>query len=264
MPRYSLLVEYEGTCFLGWQAQKLTSTIPVRRGQEVRQGVQSVLEAAVFAFCGENIKTYAAGRTDSGVHAIGQIVHLDLQKEWPCAKVQGALNFHLSRFRVSVREVKCVADAFHARFDALSRTYLYRLYDQRARLALHENRVWRVPVKLNMHNMQKAAYALCGEHDFTTFRDRECQSPSPIRCLNKIEMERIEGGLFSAEIHIHVQARSFLHKQVRSMIGSLVEVGRGKWKVEDIDKALQARDRTACGPVAPPDGLYLMAVEYPQ
>lgn len=245
MPRYKLTIEYDGGGFVGWQR---TDTGP---------SVQGALEAAAFAFSGESQEVIGAGRTDSGVHALGQIGHVDFSKPHRPDTVRDALNAHLLPQPIAVIAAEQVADDFHARFSAIARTYLYRIADRRPPLTLTRGQVWRIPVRLDVEAMHAAAQALIGEHDFTTFRDAQCQAKSPQKTLDVLDVARA-----GDEIHIWTKARSFLHRQVRSMAGSLVEVGRGKWAIDDVSRALKARDRAACGPVAPADGLCLMRVDY--
>lgn len=246
MPRYKLTLEYDGAPFMGWQ------------WQDHGPSVQGALELAAERIDPEAGEVYGSGRTDSGVHALGQVAHLDLQKDIRADKVRDALNYHLGKNPVSVLDAEIMPDDWHARFDARERRYLYRIIDRRPRLALDKGRVWRVPVKLDEDAMHAAAQYLIGRHDFTTFRDTQCQAKDPVKTLDMARVLRV-----GAEIHCEFVARSFLHKQIRSFVGSLVEVGWGKWNPEDMKEALEARDRTACGPVAPPDGLYLVSVAYP-
>jgi tRNA pseudouridine38-40 synthase len=245
MPRYKLLIEYDGTPFSGWQNQTDQTT------------VQGVLAAAVESFCGEKIAVQGAGRTDAGVHAIGQVAHIDLIKEWETDVVRDALTAQLRPHPVAVLAAERVPDDFDARFSARKRHYMYRIVNRRADLALDRNRVWRVGRPLDARAMHLAAKALLGNHDFTTFRAAECQAKSPVKTLDLLDVER--GG---EEIRIFASARSFLHHQVRSMVGSLALVGEGRWSAKDLSDALAVRDRTACGPMAPADGLYLVQVDY--
>ena len=245
MPRYKLTIEYDGGPFMGWQ------------WQDHGPSVQGALERAAQRLDPDASDVYGSGRTDSGVHALGQVAHLDLAKDIRADKVRDALNHHLGDAPISVLDAQVAPDNWHARFDARERRYLYRLIDRRPRLALDRGRVWRVPQRLDADAMHRAAQALVGRHDFTTFRDTQCQAKSPIKTLDAAEVLRV-----GEEVHCRFRARSFLHKQVRGMVGSLVEVGRGAWDVGALADALAARDRTACGPVAPPDGLYLVAVAY--
>jgi tRNA pseudouridine38-40 synthase len=245
MPRYKLTIEYDGTQFCGWQVQV---------GQV---SVQGVLTAAFEAFSGEKTLLQGAGRTDAGVHARAQVAHVDLAREWDTDTVRDALNAHLRPHPIAVLAAERVADDFHARTSAKRRHYLYRIINRRADLALESGRAWRVPRMLDTDVMHEAAQCLVGKHDFTTFRSTECQAKSPVKTLDVLCVERS-----GEEVAVTAVARSFLHNQVRSMVGSLVAVGEGKWSRDDLSKALAMRDRTACGSVAPPDGLYLMKVEY--
>ena len=246
MPRYWLTVEYDGTAYNGFQAQADQPT------------VQGALETAIHAFSGERIRIAAAGRTDTGVHATGQVIHADLQRDWPAATVMNAMNAHLAREGVCVLDCAPAPDPeWHARFSAVGRAYRYRILNRQAQPVLERNRVWHVRKPLDAEAMHAAAQALVGQHDFTTFRDVGCQSKSPIKTLDVARVER-QG----EEVHLVFEARSFLHRQVRSMAGTLVEVGLGRWTAEDVQAALDARDRSACGPVAPSAGLYLTGVRY--
>jgi tRNA pseudouridine38-40 synthase len=245
MPRYKLTLEYDGGPFQGWQRQ------------ENGPSVQAALEAAAEALDEAPVTAIGAGRTDAGVHALGQVAHLDLRKILRPDTVRDALNQHLRPHPIAVLQAEEAAPNFHARFDAIARAYLYRMVDRRPPLALDRGRAWRVPQKLDPDAMHAAAQHLVGKHDFTTFRDAQCQADSPIKTLDSISVSRV-----GAEVHLLCKARSFLHRQVRSMAGSLAEVGRGKWATGEIARILAAKDRAACGPVAPPDGLYLLSVEY--
>jgi tRNA pseudouridine38-40 synthase len=250
MQRWKLTLEYEGTQFLGWQSQ------PNGRG------VQNAIEAAILAIDGHETRVQAAGRTDTGVHATGQVAHADFVKDWRAWQLREALNARLLKLgRVSVLEVEKVSDDFHARFSALSRTYLYRLIDRRAFLSIDKGKLWRVGQNLDVNAMQAAASCFLGTHDFTTFRDAKCQAQSPIKTLDRFDVYDAEGSL-GREIHAVLTAKSFLHRQVRSMVGSLVEVGKGRWTQDELKAALSAADRAQCGPVAPSDGLYLTNVAY--
>ena len=245
MTRYRLTIEYDGSGYNGFQAQTDQPT------------VQGAIETAITAFCGQTVRLAAAGRTDTGVHATGQTVSFDLDKAWPAATVMNALNAHMVAEAVSVLDCAVVADDWHARFSATGRRYLYRILDQPGRPALDRGRVWHVKKPLDAEAMHAAAQSLVGLHDFTTFRDAQCQSASPIKTLDVARVSRV-----GEEVHLVFEARSFLHRQVRSMTGSLVEVGLGRWSVADFKAALDARDRTACGTVAPSAGLYLTGVVY--
>lgn len=245
MPRYKLTVEYDGRPFAGWQIQADQLT------------VQGLLTSAVEALSGDKTLVQGAGRTDAGVHARAQVAHVDLTKEWDTDTVRDALNAHLRPHPIAILAAERAADDFNARTSAIRRHYLYRIVNRRADLTLEAGRAWRVPRPLNAATMHTAAQGLVGKHDFTTFRSTECQAKSPMKTLDILKAERA-----GEDIYVTAVARSFLHNQVRSMVGSLVLVGEGKWSADDLAKALAARDRTACGPVAPPDGLYLMKVDY--
>lgn len=245
MPRYKLIIEYDGAPFCGWQYQ------------DNGPSVQGALEAAAKAMTGEDVRVNGAGRTDAGVHALAQVAHLDLTKAYMADRVRDALNAHLRPHPIGVLSAEIVPDTFDARFSATKRHYIYRIANRRANLALDVGKVWRVARPLDADAMHAAAQVLVGKHDFTTFRDTECQAKSPDKTLDALDVTR-DGDA----IHITTSARSFLHSQVRSMVGSLVWVGHGRWTAKDMQAALDARDRAACGPVAPPDGLYLVRVEY--
>ncbi len=245
MSRYRLTVEYDGGPYHGFQAQ---GALP---------SVQTALERAITAFCGETIRINAAGRTDTGVHATGQVVHFDLEKSWPAATVMNALNAHLVSESVVVLDAVETDPDFHARFSAKGRAYLYRILNRKAPPALERGRVWHVKKSLDAEAMHAAAQALVGHHDFTTFRDLACQAKSPMKTLDVADVWR-QGD----EVLLRFASRSFLHRQVRSMAGSLAEVGVGRWSAADLEAALEARDRKACGPVAPAEGLCLTHVEY--
>ncbi|WP_334161009.1 tRNA pseudouridine(38-40) synthase TruA [Phenylobacterium sp.] len=245
MPRYRLIIEYDGQPFHGFQAQ---ADLP---------SVQGAIERAVKAFCGETLRLQAAGRTDTGVHATGQVVHIDLEKDWPPETVRNALNFHLIPDPVAVLEASVAEGDWHARFSARERRYLYRILNRVGPPALDRGRVWHVKKPLDAAAMHAAAQVLVGHHDFTTFRDLGCQAKSPMKTLDVAAVRR-EGD----HVLLEFASRSFLHRQVRSMTGSLAQVGLGRWTAEDLKAALEARDRRACGPVAPADGLYLTGVGY--
>jgi tRNA pseudouridine38-40 synthase len=245
MPRYRLTLEYDGGPYHGFQAQAELPT------------VQASVERAVKAFCGETLRLHAAGRTDTGVHAMGQVVHIDLSKDWPAEVVRNALNAHLLREPISVLEATLAGEDFHARFSAQTRRYLYRILNRPAPPALDRGRVWHVKKPLDAAAMHAAAQQLLGHHDFTTFRDLACQARSPMKTLDVAQVTH-DG----EEVRLAFASRSFLHRQVRSMTGTLAEVGAGRWSVEDVKAALEARDRRACGPVAPAAGLVLVGVDY--
>lgn len=247
MPRYRLDIEYDGRAYVGWQRQADLAT------------VQEAIEKAILGFCGQTVTIRGAGRTDAGVHATGQVVHIDLDREWDADKVQGALNAHLTMAgeAVAVLAAARVADDFDARFSATARHYLYVILNRRAPAALMRGNVWHVPRLLDADAMHEAAQRLLGKHDFTTFRSVQCQSASPVKTLDRLDVSR-DGDL----IEVRASARSFLHNQVRSMVGSLKKVGEGGWGADDLEAALKAADRARCGQVAPPDGLYLTRVDY--
>ncbi len=247
MPRYKITIEYNGHPFCGWQHQP---------GQ---QSVQNSIEKALFAFTQETSSVFAAGRTDSGVHAIGQIAHFDLSKPQKTETVRDALNYHLKPLPIVILQVKEVDQDFHARFNAIQRHYIYKIVNRRPRLALDYGLAWHIPVKLNIDNMQNAGKDLLGRHDFTTFRASQCQANSPIKTLDGLEITQKKD-----QIYFLFSARSFLHQQVRSMVGSLVCVGKEKWSVFRLKQALEAKDRTQCGMIAPAEGLYLKQVVYPK
>jgi tRNA pseudouridine38-40 synthase len=245
MPRYRLIIEYDGAPFCGWQVQDNLLT------------VQGVIEQAIFATTGENVRVYGAGRTDAGVHARGQVAHVDLIKEMRPDRLRDAINAHARPHPVAVLAADIVPDTFEARFSAIRRHYVYRLINRRADLTVELGRAWRIPRKLDSDAMHIAAQRLIGQHDFTTFRSTECQAQSPVKTLGQLDVVR-DG----EHINIITSARSYLHNQVRSLVGSLVWVGEGRWSADDLSRALEARNRAACGVVAPPDGLYLMRVDY--
>ncbi len=245
MPRYRLLLEYDGGPYCGFQAQGALPTI------------QASLERAVAAFCGEASRVHTAGRTDTGVHATGQVAHVDLEKDWPAETVRNALNAHLRPEPIVVLAVEVAAERWHARFSASERRYRYRILNRVSPPGLDQGRVWWVKKDLDAAAMHAAAQTLVGNHDFTTFRDLACQAKSPVKTLDVVSVVR-EG----EAVVLVFEARSFLHRQVRSMTGTLAEVGVGRWAADDVVAALAARDRAACGPVAPADGLYLTGVSY--
>jgi tRNA pseudouridine38-40 synthase len=246
MPRYRITVEYDGTPFLGWQVQ---SDGP---------SVQGRLAEAIRRLGAEAVDVRGAGRTDAGVHALGQVAHFDLAKEWPADTVRDAVNFHLRPDPITILDCEVIGPGFDARFSAVGRHYLYRILARRAPPALDRNRVWWVPRPLDAAAMAAAAPALIGRHDFTTFRAAGCQAKSPVKTLDRLDVTAV-----GEEIRIEASARSFLHHQVRSIVGSLKHVGEGKWPVSEMAAALAAKDRSRCGALAPSSGLYLVRVDYP-
>lgn len=245
MPRYKLTIEYDGAPFVGWQRQ------------DNGPSVQAALEEAAFAFCGERVTMHGAGRTDTGVHAAGQVAHVDFEREHAAGTVQAAINFHLKPQPIVVTEAAVVPADFHARFSATARRYRYRILNRRAPPALDRGRVWHVPVPLDSEAMADAARLLVGRHDFNSFRSTACQAASSLKTLDRLDVTRS-----GDRITIDVAARSFLHNQVRILVGTLQLVGRGQWTLRDVEQALAARDRTRAGPTAPPQGLFLMEVRY--
>jgi tRNA pseudouridine38-40 synthase len=245
MPRYRVTVEYDGTPFCGWQRQA------------DQPSVQQALEEAIARMSGEVVVTQAAGRTDAGVHALGQVAHFDLSRAWDPFRVHEALNYHLRPLPVAVLAAAAVDESFEARFSAKARHYEYRILTRRAPPVIERNHVWHVPKPLDAEAMNRAAGLILGHHDFTTFRSAECQANSPMRTLDAF---RVEGD--NEHVVVTASARSFLHHQVRSMVGSLKLVGEGKWRPEDMRAALDARDRRRCGAMAPASGLFLIRVDY--
>lgn len=245
MPRYKLTIEYDGSAFYGWQIQLSAAT------------VQGVLTDAIAQINGEPAMVQGAGRTDSGVHALGQVAHVDLLREWDPFVLRNAINAGVRPHKVCVILAEQVPDTFNARFSGTRRHYLYRILNRRAPPTLDQGQVWFVPVDLDAEAMHEAAQTLVGHHDFSTFRDSQCQAQSPMRTLDRLDVSR-----FGEFIEIRAESRSFLHSQVRSMVGSLKLVGEGRWSPKGMKAALDAKDRAACGVVAPPDGLYLVKVDY--
>ena len=245
MPRYRLTLEYDGSGLVGWQRQA--------NGLSVQQ----LLEEAVGRFSGETVTAHAAGRTDAGVHALGQVAHIDLARETSSDTLRDAVNFHLKPAPIAVLDAAPAAPGFHARFSATLRAYRYRIVNRRAPLVLGRARAWLVSRPLDAEAMHRAAQLLVGRHDFTSFRASQCQAKSPVKTLDRLDVSRQD-----EEIVVVAEARSFLHHQVRNMVGSLRLVGEGKWSVAELARALAALDRSAAGATAPPDGLYLTRVEY--
>ena len=250
MPRYALKVEYHGAPFVGWQRQAN------------QPSVQGAIEAALAKLEPREHAIAAAGRTDAGVHAMAQVAHCDLEKDWTPFRLSEALNYHLKPDPVAIVDCAQVDEDWHARFSALERRYFFRLLMRRAPATHDKGLVWRVSQPLNIDAMRQGAAHLIGHHDFTTFRSTICQAKSPVKTLDALEISEGES-LSGPEIHFHLRARSFLHNQVRSFVGSLERVGAGAWTAEDVKTALEARNRAACGPVCPPHGLYLAGVGYP-
>ncbi len=245
MTRWKLTLEYDGTPFVGWQRQ------------ENGPSVQAALEEAVFAFCGERVVAQGAGRTDAGVHAAGQVAHVDIARAASGDTVRDALNFHLKPALIAVLVATSVDEDFHARFSAIGRAYRYRIVNRRAPLALDLGHAWHLVQPLDAARMHEAAQLLVGNHDFTSFRSSICQAPSPVKTLDRLDVAR-----HGEAIEIVAEARSFLHHQVRNMVGTLKLVGEGKWSARDVMQALESRDRSKAGPTAPPEGLCLERVTY--
>jgi len=251
MPRYALKIEYDGRPFAGWQ------------WQADHPSVQATLQAALARLDPAGPAVSGAGRTDAGVHGLGQVAHVDLDRDWDPLRLREAINAHLRPAPVAVTAVAVTSGDFHARFSAVEREYRYRLVARRPPLVHDRGFAWRVPRTLDGAAMRTAAAALVGHHDFTTFRSSICQATSPIRTLDALEIDEAPVAA-GREFRFRLRARSFLHNQVRSIVGTLERVGSGAWPPERVGAALAARDRSACGPVAPPDGLYLVAVRYPE
>jgi len=249
MPRYALKAEYHGAPFAGWQRQK------------EQPSVQGAIEAALARLEPGPHKIAAAGRTDAGVHALGQVAHCNMATEWDPFRLSEALNYHLKPQPVAIVAIASVAEDWHARFSALERRYLFRVLTRRAPATHDNSQVWQVKQPLDVAAMQEAVQHLLGKHDFTTFRSTICQALSPVKTLDALDITEVDG-FCGPEVHFHVRARSFLHNQVRSFVGTLERVGTGGWHPDDVRTALKARNRAACGPVCPPQGLYLAHVEY--
>ncbi|MFN7710405.1 MAG: tRNA pseudouridine(38-40) synthase TruA [Holosporales bacterium] len=245
MPRYKLVLEYDGRPFVGWQRQA--------NGLAVQQ----VVEEGFYQFCGIMPTIHAAGRTDAGVHAKGQVIHVDLEKSFETHRIREALNYHMRPHPVVCLSAEEVGPDFHARFSALSRAYLYRILNRAAPPAIEKGLVWHVPQALDVDKMHQAAQAFVGTHDFTSFRASQCQASSPLKSLEIFTVKNAEH-----EVHFYVKARSFLHHQVRNMVGTLVLVGKGKWMIDDVGFALAAKSRAAAGPTAPAEGLYFLEARY--
>lgn len=245
MPRFRLDIEYDGSAFVGWQRQ------------DNGLSVQQVIEDAIPAFTGERVGLSVAGRTDAGVHALGQVAHFDLVRDFDAEKIASALNYHMRPHAVAILAATHVGEDFHARFSATRRHYRYRILNRVAPPVIERNRVWHQPHALDHVGMDRAAKRLLGHHDFTSFRAAQCQAKSPVKTLDRLDVMR-----YGDEIIVEASARSFLHNQVRAMVGSLKLVGDGRWSEQDLVAALEARDRQAAGPNAPPEGLYLTAVDY--
>lgn len=247
MPRFKLTIEYDGSGYSGWQKQP------------DRPSVQQALMEAAQQFCGEECEVVGAGRTDAGVHATGQVAHIDLPKDYDAYKVMQGFNYHMlaTAPSIAILDAEAVPDDFHARFSATKRHYRYRITNRRARVAIDLGRAWQIGEPLNIEAMRQGAAHLVGHHDFTSFRDSECQAKSPEKTLESLDITQN-----GEDVIITTHARSFLHHQVRNMVGTLALVGKGRWHPDEVKRALDARDRAAAGPTCPPDGLYLTKVEY--
>jgi tRNA pseudouridine38-40 synthase len=246
MPRYKLTIEYDGTSYHGWQRQEELPT------------VQEEIEKAIQDLCGEYLTLHCSGRTDAGVHALGQVAHIDLPQTYELFKIRDALNYYLKPHPIAILKAEEVSQDFHARFSTTKRSYIYKIINRYSPLTLDKNRAWQVPRKLNVEAMQDACEILIGQHDFTTFRASECQALSPIKTMDELIVTHKENDI----IEIFVKSRSFLHHQVRNMVGSLKLVGDGRWNKQDLKDALEAKDRTKGGPTAPAGGLYLFKIDY--
>ena len=247
MPRYKITIEYDGSGLAGWQRQP---DVP---------SVQQHIEEAIEKFCGQAVRLHTAGRTDAGVHALAQVGHFDMEKDFPPEKVTAAVNFFLKEQNISILKSELVSEEFHARFSATKRHYIYRIINRHAPLAVERNRAWQVPVPLDIKKMRKAAKHLIGKHDFSSFRDAQCQAKTPIRTMDEIRIEQ-----YDELIEIHVSAQSFLHHMVRNITGTLKMVGQGKWEPDYIKEIIEAKDRQRAGPTAAAQGLFLVQVDYPE
>lgn len=249
MTRYKITIEYDGTGYAGWQRQPNVPTI------------QQAIETAILGFSSEQVTLTGAGRTDAGVHARGQVAHFDLEKDRLADEVMGAINAHLAMKdeRIAVVSSQAVDQDFDARFSAVKRHYIYKYVCRRAPLTLERKRMWQISHQLDVEAMHAAAQRLVGRHDFTTFRSVQCQAKNPVRTLDRLDVRLSED---AHVIELHATAQAFLHNQIRSFAGTLKKVGEDRWSADDVTKALQAKDRSACGPVAPPHGLYFMQVDY--
>lgn len=245
--RYKLTIEYVGTDYCGFQKQP----------DQPNGSIEEVLENAIFNFCNQRVKLFASGRTDAGVHALGQVLHFDLDKAYDAYETAGAINHHLQRKNIAIVHCETVDDNFHSRYDAKSRAYRYVIINRRAHLTLQTKRAWHVTNALNIANMQQASHYLIGVHDFSSFRDGKCCASTPIRRVNHLEIKKV-----GEEIHIEISAKSFLHHMVRNIVGTLVWVGTGKAKPEDMQTILKAKSRIQSGPNAPAHGLYFLKVDY--
>lgn len=245
MTRWRVTIEYDGGDYVGWQRQ------------DNGPSIQQAIEEAVYAFCGETVRVFGAGRTDAGVHALAQVAHIDIDRPTTADTVRDALNAYLREQPISVLAAAAAPDGFHARISARERVYLYRILNRRPPPAVDAGRVWHVPWSLDAEAMHDAAQLLVGTHDFTSFRAAVCQARSPVKTLDVLDIRQA-----GEEIHVHARGRSFLHHQVRNIVGTLERVGVGRWTANDVSAALAARDRAAAGPTAPPEGLYLVSVGY--
>jgi len=245
MPSYKLTIEYDGTGIAGWQRQSHSPS------------VQQYIEEAIEKFAKQPVRLHAAGRTDAGVHALGQVAHFKMDKDLPEEKVMGAINFHVATEKISIVSVKRVGEDFHARFNAKKRYYVYKIINRRAPIAIMRNRAWFVPAPLNVEKMKKAAEQLVGQHDFSSFRDSQCQGKTAIKTIDEVRIEQ-SGDV----IEIYVSAKSFLHHMVRNITGTLKVIGEGRWPPEKMEEIIAAKSRPVAGPTAPAEGLYFIKVDY--